>query len=92
MKAYVLVTTDVGKATDVARRLRTVELPGGRVIAAEPVTGPFDVVAVVKVRDWDALGFLITYGIQPVEGVEKADACISLKCDKPKQSVETLAA
>jgi DNA-binding Lrp family transcriptional regulator len=92
MRAYVLVTTDVGKAIDIAAKLRRVEVPGGRVTAAEPVTGLFDVIAVLEVRDWDALGFVITYAIEPLEGVEKADACISIRCDRVEPSVGKLAA
>jgi DNA-binding Lrp family transcriptional regulator len=92
MRAYILVTTAVGRATEVATRLRRVEVNGGRVIAAEAVTGLFGVVAVAEVRDWDALGFVITYGIEPVDGVERADACISLKCPTPNRSSDALAA
>ncbi|PWJ56367.1 transcriptional regulator, AsnC family [Quadrisphaera granulorum] len=54
VEAYVLVQTDVGRADQVASALA--ELDG--VLAADAVTGPYDVVVHIGARPVDDLGAL----------------------------------
>ncbi len=54
-RAYVLITTEVGKASEVVERLQ--HLPGIRLVNV--VTGPYDVVAVLEGVDANALGQLV---------------------------------
>ena len=51
-KAYVLIETSVGKSGDVATALAV--LPG--VDTVDPVTGPYDIIAVVTANDLNAVG------------------------------------
>jgi DNA-binding Lrp family transcriptional regulator len=55
VRAYVLITAEVGKAATVVEALR--QLPGVR--QADAVTGPYDVVAVLEGADTNAIGRLV---------------------------------
>lgn len=65
-RAYVLITTDVGKAIDVAEQLR--QLPGVR--AADVVTGTYDVVLVVEGGSASDVGRLVLTQIHGTPGLK----------------------
>ncbi|MCJ7780048.1 MAG: Lrp/AsnC ligand binding domain-containing protein, partial [Acidimicrobiia bacterium] len=65
LRSCVLIQADTGRATDIAGAIRGVS----GVISTEAVTGPFDVVVLVEVEDFDALGQLVVTAIQSVEGI-----------------------
>ena len=54
VKAYILIQTEVGRAADVAARIR--EISG--VTQAEDVTGPYDVIVRTEASSMDELGDL----------------------------------
>ena len=70
--AYVLIQTHVGAAGRIVHELRAIE----GVISAEPVTGPYDVVARAKAADLDRLGKLVAARVQAVEGVSRTITCL----------------
>ncbi len=74
-KAYVLIETSVGKSRDVANELRS--LPGLQ--AADNVTGPYDVIAVVEAADLTAVGALITSRIHALKGIVRTVTCLSIR-------------
>ncbi len=74
MKAYVLVNASPGRALELAGRLR--QVPG--ILAADPVTGEYDIIAVCEAPDLNRLGSLIVSEIQKVEGVFKTTTCLSI--------------
>ena len=65
--AYILIQTEVGKAATVAREVR--EIPG--VVAADDVTGPYDVVVRVTAPSIDDLGRLVVSRVQMLDGITK---------------------
>ena len=67
VSAYILIQTEVGKAASVATEVR--ELPG--VIAADDVTGPYDVVVRVEADSMDDLGRLVVSRVQMLGGITK---------------------
>ena len=67
VSAYILIQTEVGKAAAVADGVR--EIPG--VIAADDVTGPYDVVVRVEAGSMDELGRLVVSRVQMLEGITK---------------------
>ena len=71
VQAYILVQTEVGKATAVAEVIA--ELPG--VLTAEDVTGPYDVIVRAEAATVDDLGRLVASGIQHVEGITRTLTC-----------------
>jgi DNA-binding Lrp family transcriptional regulator len=69
--AYVLIQTQVGKASQVARDLG--RLNG--VLTVEQVAGPYDIVARTEAPSLDELGRLVASGIQAVEGITRTVTC-----------------
>ncbi len=71
VKAYILIQTEVGKATAVAELIS--EITG--VIQAEDVTGPYDVIVRAEAETVDELGKLVVARIQQVEGITRTLTC-----------------
>lgn len=69
--AYVLIQTDVGRATEVAATLAGV----AGVAMAAPVVGPYDVIAKIEAESVDSLGKLVVSQIQGVEGITRTLTC-----------------
>ncbi|HEX5812624.1 MAG TPA: Lrp/AsnC ligand binding domain-containing protein [Pseudonocardia sp.] len=69
--AYILVQTEVGQAAAVAK-----EIGGIRgVLAAEDVTGPYDVIVRAEADDVDNLGRLVVAKVQGVPGITRTLTC-----------------
>lgn len=75
VEAYVLVQTEVGRADQVAAALA--DLDG--VIAADAVTGPYDVVVHVGARPVDDLGALVLGQIAVVPGIVRTVTCTVMR-------------
>lgn len=65
MIAYVLIKTEPGTALVVAEAVAGIT----GVRWASVITGPYDIIAGVKVSDGQALGTLVVEGIHHIEGV-----------------------
>ena len=74
-KAFILIETAVGKTKDVVTALRQIE----GVTAADPVTGPYDVIAVIEGSDINAVGNLVTKKVHPLNGIIRTVTCIALE-------------
>ena len=73
--AYVLVQTDVGKASQVAQQVSAVD----GVVVAEAVTGPYDVIARTEAASMDELGRLVVRDLQQIEGITRTITCPVVK-------------
>jgi len=71
-KAFVLIETTVGRVKEVVDALRQVE----GVKSVDPVTGPYDVIAVVEQDSLTDIGDLITGKIHPVPGISRTVTCL----------------
>jgi DNA-binding Lrp family transcriptional regulator len=69
--AYVLVQTDVGKASQVAEQVSAID----GVVVAEAVTGPYDVIARTEATSMDELGRLDVRDLQEIEGITRTITC-----------------
>lgn len=69
--AYILIQTEVGKAEQVSRNVRSID----GVREAENVTGPYDVVVKVEADDVDQLGRLVVSEIQMIQGITRTLTC-----------------
>ena len=69
--AYVLVQTEVGKAAGVAREIGAID----GVVAADDVTGPYDVIVRAEARTVDELGQLVVSQIQRIDGITRTVTC-----------------
>lgn len=71
ISAYVLIQTEVGKAAQVAEATRKIQ----GVVAADDVTGPYDVIVRTEAPSLDELGKMVVSQIQAVEGITRTFTC-----------------
>lgn len=71
VQSFVLIQTDSGKASEVARAIGDVD----GVLSSDAVTGPYDVIVSAEAADVDALGMLVVTKIQPVPGIVRTLTC-----------------
>jgi DNA-binding Lrp family transcriptional regulator len=71
VSAYVLIQTEVGKAAQVATEVRALD----GVIAADDVTGPYDVIARAESESVDELGRMVVSRIQRIDGITRTITC-----------------
>lgn len=71
VQAYILIQTEVGKSSVVARAIGDIS----GVLRAEDVTGPYDVIVRAEAQTVDDLGRLVLAQIQQVEGITRTLTC-----------------
>ncbi|MEU9621363.1 MULTISPECIES: Lrp/AsnC ligand binding domain-containing protein [unclassified Streptomyces] len=71
VQAYILIQTEVGKASTVAETIARV----AGVIQAEDVTGPYDVIVRAQADTVDELGRMVVAKVQQVEGITRTLTC-----------------
>ncbi|MGA5822518.1 Lrp/AsnC family transcriptional regulator [Kitasatospora sp. NPDC094028] len=71
VQAYILIQTEVGKATAVAETISAIK----GVITAEDVTGPYDVIVKAEADTIDDLGRMVVAKVQKVEGITRTLTC-----------------
>ena len=70
--AYVLIEVARKKALQACTKIA--KIPG--VKSAHPITGPYDIIALVGAKDPGAIGKLVLSWIQAVPGVGKTITCV----------------
>ncbi|MCB5182274.1 Lrp/AsnC ligand binding domain-containing protein [Streptomyces antimicrobicus] len=71
VQAYILIQTEVGKASLVAESISQIQ----GVIQAEDVTGPYDVIVRAQADTVDELGRMVVAKVQQVEGITRTLTC-----------------
>ncbi len=71
VSAYVLIQTEVGKASHVSTEVR--KIPG--VVSADDVTGPYDVIVRTEANSMDELGRQVVSQIQTISGITRTLTC-----------------
>jgi DNA-binding Lrp family transcriptional regulator len=71
VSAFILIQTEVGRAATVARTIQGLD----GVIAAEGVTGPYDVIVRAGAETMDELGQMVVGRIQLIEGIIRTVTC-----------------
>lgn len=71
VRAYILIQTEVGRAADVAQAAAGIH----GVVAADDVTGPYDVIVQAEAANVDELGKMVVSKIQAVEGIARTLTC-----------------
>jgi DNA-binding Lrp family transcriptional regulator len=71
VRAYVLIQTEVGQAASVAEQIRAMD----GVVAADDVTGPYDVIAQAEAPTVDDLGKMVVSRVQMIEGITRTLTC-----------------
>lgn len=73
-RAYVLIEAEAGQVGAVISSLR--ELPG--VSAADPVTGPYDIIVTIETPDPRDIGRLVMNEIHGVSGIKRTVTCLAI--------------
>jgi len=71
VEAYILIQTEAGRASEVARDVATLK----GVTMCEYVMGPYEVIARVEAPNADELGRLVIARIQTVQGITRTTTC-----------------
>ena len=71
VSAYILIQTEVGKASAVVDQVRTLQ----GVVQADDVTGPYDVIVRAEASSIDELGRMVVSQIQLVDGITRTLTC-----------------
>ena len=71
VSAYILIQTEVGKAAAVATSVAGID----GVVAAEDVTGPYDVIARAESESMDDLGKMVVSKVQLIDGITRTLTC-----------------
>ncbi|MGW2172406.1 Lrp/AsnC ligand binding domain-containing protein [Streptomyces sp. NPDC001705] len=71
VQAYILIQTEVGKASTVAETISKI----AGVITAEDVTGPYDVIVRAQSDTVDELGRMVVAKVQQVDGITRTLTC-----------------
>ena len=74
-KAYVLIETAVGRTKEVASAIEQLE----GVKTVDPVTGPYDIIAVVQGKSLNDIGDLVTGKIHPIAGISRTVTCLTIR-------------
>jgi DNA-binding Lrp family transcriptional regulator len=69
--AYILIQTEVGKASHVTDQVRTIE----GVMQVDPVTGPYDIIARAEAADLDLLAKGTVLPMQDLDGITRTLTC-----------------
>ena len=73
-KAYLLIETRVGESKEVLNKV--VQLDG--VKSADPVTGPYDIIAVVERQGLNGIASLVTEEIGSIDGISRNVTCVAI--------------
>jgi DNA-binding Lrp family transcriptional regulator len=73
-RAYVLIEAEAGQVGSVISALR--ELTG--VSAADPVTGPYDIIVTIETPDPRNIGRLVMNEIHGVAGIKRTVTCLAI--------------
>jgi DNA-binding Lrp family transcriptional regulator len=69
--AYILIQTEVGKASQVTEHIRPIE----GIVSVDPVTGPYDVIARAQAEDLDLLAKGTVMPMQELDGITRTLTC-----------------
>lgn len=76
-KAFVLIETNVGRTKEVASALKRLE----GVKSVDPVTGPYDIIAIVEAESLNEIGDLVTGKIHPIAGISRTVTCLAIRAE-----------
>ena len=71
VQAYILIQTEVGKASSVAKAVSAI----AGVTIAEGVTGPYDVIMRAEAASMEDLGRIVLAKVQGVAGITRTLTC-----------------
>ena len=75
VKVYLLIEVQVGKTKQVAEAIRRIP----EVESVDAVTGPYDAIAIIQVKDSNDIGEVVVKKVHPVDGISRVVTCVALQ-------------
>jgi hypothetical protein len=76
VRAYILIKCVAGTARRVHEGLGKLAVADAKILSADTIVGPFDVIALLESHDLDRLGHAVDHGIHRLYGVERTATCL----------------
>ena len=76
VRAYILIECEAARSGAVSGGLRRLAVAYAKVLSADSVSGPFDLIALLESPDLDGLGRAVAEGIQKISGVRRTVTCV----------------
>jgi DNA-binding Lrp family transcriptional regulator len=73
-RAYVLIEAEAGQVSSVLTTLRAI--PG--VTAADPVTGPYDIIVVLETDEQREIGRIVMNALHGISGIKRTITCLAI--------------
>ena len=73
-RAYVLIEAEAGQVSSVITTLRAI--PG--VTAADPVTGPYDIIVVLETDEQREIGRIVMNALHGISGIKRTITCLAI--------------
>ena len=73
-RAYVLIEAEAGQVSSVITALRAI--PG--VTAADPVTGPYDIIVVLETDEQREIGRIVMNALHGISGIKRTITCLAI--------------
>lgn len=74
-RAYILIEAEAGQVSSVIAALR--KLAG--ISAADPVTGPYDIIVAIDTPDPRDVGRLVMNDIHEIHGIKRTVTCLTIE-------------
>jgi DNA-binding Lrp family transcriptional regulator len=76
VRAYILIKCSAGTAGGVHKGLKRLAIADAKILSADTIVGPFDVIALLESENVDRLGHAVNDGIHRLHGVERTATCV----------------
>lgn len=73
-RAYILIEAQIGHAQAALTALRAID----QIIAADLITGNYDLIALAQAPDMPAIANLVTAQIQNIPGIRRTITCVAV--------------
>lgn len=74
LRVFALIETTVGTSRDVAEKIRALT----HVVQVDPVTGPYDLIAVIEGPNLTEVTDIVRDEIHDIDGIARTTTCISV--------------
>lgn len=76
VRGWILVQTESGRARVICDRVAGYSAPGVRIVSADTVTGPHDIIVQVEADDLDDATNALGEALGDLRGIERVTTCV----------------
>ena len=79
VRAYILIECEAARSGAVSGGLGSLAVAYAKVLSADSVSGPFDLIALLESPDLDGLSRAVAEGVQKISGVRRTVTCVVME-------------